>query len=53
VLVLDFGQPITVGPPAEVQRHPDVLRAYLGEEHATRATVQPSDPGGARPGGAG
>jgi branched-chain amino acid transport system ATP-binding protein len=37
VLVLDFGQPITVGPPAEVQRHPDVIRAYLGQEHASAA----------------
>jgi branched-chain amino acid transport system ATP-binding protein len=45
VLVLDFGQPITVGPPADVQRHPDVLRAYLGEEHATR-TGEPAPSGG-------
>jgi branched-chain amino acid transport system ATP-binding protein len=52
VLVLDFGQPIMVGPPAEVQQHPDVLRAYLGEEHATRA-VQPSDPSDAGPRGVG
>jgi branched-chain amino acid transport system ATP-binding protein len=35
VLVLDFGRTITVGPPAEVQRHPDVIRAYLGEEHGS------------------
>lgn len=32
VMVIDFGQPITTGTPAEVQRHPDVIRAYLGEE---------------------
>ena len=33
VLVLDFGSPITTGTPEEVQRNPDVIRAYLGEEH--------------------
>ncbi|MDP3891076.1 ABC transporter ATP-binding protein [Nocardioides sp.] len=32
VLVVDFGTPITTGTPDEVQRHPDVVRAYLGEE---------------------
>lgn len=33
VLVLDFGRPIAVGPTNAVQRNPDVIRAYLGEEH--------------------
>jgi branched-chain amino acid transport system ATP-binding protein len=32
ILVVDFGEPITTGTPDEVQRHPDVIRAYLGEE---------------------
>jgi branched-chain amino acid transport system ATP-binding protein len=35
VMVVDFGVPITTGTPAEVQRNPDVIKAYLGEDHAT------------------
>ena len=35
VLVVDFGRPIRTGTPREVQDDPDVIRAYLGQEHAT------------------
>jgi ABC-type branched-subunit amino acid transport system ATPase component len=31
VIVLDAGRPLFTGPPAEVQRHPAVLDAYLGD----------------------
>ena len=40
VLAIDFGRPIALGTPAEIQSHPDVIRAYLGQEHAV------ADPGG-------
>jgi branched-chain amino acid transport system ATP-binding protein len=36
VLVVDFGAPITTGTPEAVQENPDVIRAYLGEEHRQR-----------------
>ena len=38
VFVLNFGNQITDGPPEEVQKNPDVVKAYLGEEdlYATR-----------------
>ena len=32
VLAINFGQIITEGSPAEVQTHPEVLKAYLGED---------------------
>jgi branched-chain amino acid transport system ATP-binding protein len=32
VAVLDFGKLIAAGTPSEVQNHPEVLKAYLGEE---------------------
>jgi branched-chain amino acid transport system ATP-binding protein len=32
ILVINFGRPITEGTPSEVQKHPEVLKAYLGED---------------------
>jgi len=32
ILAINFGQPIVIGTAEEVRRHPEVLKAYLGEE---------------------
>ncbi len=32
VLVLNFGQALTMGTPRDVQKHPDVIKAYLGQK---------------------
>ena len=37
ILAINFGRPIVEGTPEEVQAHPEVLKAYLGEEE----TVEP------------
>jgi ABC-type branched-subunit amino acid transport system ATPase component len=41
VTVLDFGRHIAEGAPAEVRRHPDVLRAYLGPPAQRPAAGEP------------
>ncbi|WP_026922907.1 ABC transporter ATP-binding protein [Glycomyces arizonensis] len=35
VYVLDFGRLLTEGGPEEIQRHPEVITAYLGGSHGT------------------
>lgn len=39
VMVIDFGSVITTGTPHEVQCNPDVVRAYLGQDHAVADTA--------------
>ncbi len=34
VLALSFGEPITIGAPEAVMNHPEVMKAYLGDEGA-------------------
>jgi branched-chain amino acid transport system ATP-binding protein len=40
VMVVDFGRKIAEGLPAEVQRNPEVIRAYLGEEFKSKELAQ-------------
>ena len=44
VLVLDFGSPVATGTPREIQRDPDVIRAYLGEERTSQAPAAAGEP---------
>jgi branched-chain amino acid transport system ATP-binding protein len=37
IICLNHGRIIATGTPAEIQRNPEVVRAYLGEKYATRA----------------
>jgi len=34
ILAIDFGKPIAIGTPTEIQSNRDVISAYLGQEHA-------------------
>ena len=33
-VVLNLGRVLTIGSPAEIVKHPDVIRAYLGDRYA-------------------
>jgi len=39
ILVINFGSIITQGPPEAVQKHPEVLKAYLGEDDVVGAVA--------------
>ena len=39
ILAVDFGQPLALGTPREVASDPDVIRAYLGEDHGSSTTA--------------
>jgi branched-chain amino acid transport system ATP-binding protein len=43
IMVLNYGEPIAHGTPEEVQNHPEVLKAYLGDQSAES---EPSGPEG-------
>jgi len=44
LVALDQGEVLTVGPPAEVLEHPDVVLSYLGGDSAVIGRSAPSQP---------
>jgi branched-chain amino acid transport system ATP-binding protein len=40
VLAMDFGEAIAIDTPERIQANPDVIRAYLGEQHDVAAAVR-------------
>ncbi len=46
VMVVDFGTPLATGRPAEVQRNPEVIKAYLGQDHAVEVSDTGATPAG-------
>ncbi|HWJ65542.1 MAG TPA: ABC transporter ATP-binding protein [Nocardioides sp.] len=47
VMVVDFGTPVATGTPTEIQRNPDVIRAYLGGDPDAEQDVRHAIEGGA------
>jgi branched-chain amino acid transport system ATP-binding protein len=45
ILALNFGRPITEGKPEDVRKHPEVLKAYLGEDEIEEVGSRNADLG--------
>jgi branched-chain amino acid transport system ATP-binding protein len=51
VMVVDFGQHVATGHPREIQRNPDVIKAYLGTDDIKPAGTAADSPAGPSTGG--